>query len=256
MTARQAVRIAAMIVLATPSAVSAQASASDIREVLETSQVRDVLGSAGSHILAGARAAVPDIDTLRLARIVDTHFLEDSLIAEATRYLGNAASGDILSELRAWLLADSIRTLEGKANAASEAESLEQFAERLQARRPSAERIQLAARFTEIQRAGHFYVRYLTELQAATEAITAAVLGTVPQSQQPSAAQMDEAVQQFNQVATVSFLQRFEPLTDQEVLRLIAAYESRSGTWYIASYTEAVAFAISEATKKVVAALN
>ena len=256
MTPRQAFRIGTMILLATPSATSAQVSESDIREVLETSQVRDVLGSVGSQIMAGAHAAAPDIDTLKLSPIVHTYFAEDSLVAAATRYLADAASGDLLSELRAWLLSDSIRTLEAKADAASETESLEQFAQRLQTRRPPAERIQMAARFTQIQKAGDFYVRYLTELQAASEAITAAVLRTLPQSQQPSPAQTDQAVRQFDQVATLSFLHRFESLTDQEVLRLIAGYESRSGTWYIASYTEAVAFAISDATKKAVATLK
>ena len=153
-------------------------------------------------------------------------------------------------------MSDSIRALEARADSASEGESLEQFAQRLQTRRPPVERIQLAARFTEIQKAGDFYVRYLTELRVASEAITAAVLSTVPKRQQPSPDQTDQAVQQFNQVATLSFLQRFEPLTDHEVLRLIEAYESRSGRWYIASYTEAVAFAISDAAKKVVATLN
>lgn len=53
-------------------------------------------------------------------------------------------------------------------------------------------------------------------------------------------------------MATISFLQRFEPLTNDEVRRLIGAYESRSGKWYIAAYTDGVALAISQAAEKAV----
>ena len=256
MTRRLAAGIAALLALAIPSAASAQVSESDVREVLETSQVRDVLGSVGDQILVGARSAAPDVDTLKLAPIVHTYFAEDSLVAAAARHLAAAASTDLVLELRAWLLSDSIQTLEERADSSSEAESLEQFAQRIQTSRPPVERIQLAVRFTKIQRAGDFYVRYLTELQAASDAIAAAVLKTSSESRQPSSAQTAQAVQQFDQVATLSFLQRFETLTDAEVQRLIAAYESRSGMWYISAYTDAVTFAISDAARKALAALN
>jgi hypothetical protein len=159
-----------------------------------------------------------------------------------------------VAALRAWLLSKPIRQLEGKVDAQKKVESIEQYAERVQSTPPSRERVALVARYVEAQRAGEFYVLIGERLRAAVrriaEHIEAAELIRV---EEPSDAERAEQLQQYRMVSVVSFMQHLEPLSDDEVRRLVEAYASPSGQWYVETYTAALLSAIDTAAAAAVA---
>lgn len=163
---------------------------------------------------------------------------------------------EAFNELYSWLLADSIQRIEAKTDSAAEAKTLEEYAQELQSRRPPEEQIQLAIRFVAAQKAGEFYVRYITALQKAMVETLGAVSPNLPKLPELTPAQRAQAVQQYRGVALVSFLQRFEALTEPEVLRVIKAYETSSGQWYVDAYTAAIEEAITNAARRTAEAMR
>ena len=79
-----------------------------------------------------------------------------------------------------------------------------------------------------------------------------AELAELPEPPESEKAAMEE---RYRRGVLVSFLQRHEPLSDDELRRLTSAYESESGRWYVQAYIEAVAEAIRRAGRELAAAL-
>lgn len=204
-------------------------------------------------MLVGIAKLQPEGDTARISAVVGVHFAPDSLIKGVVQHLSSSAQPEVFDELYAWLLADSIRGIEMKADSAAASQSLQEYAQQLQTRRPSPERIQMAARFAEVQNASEFYVRYITSLQKAALEVARAAGKGVPDISNPTDEEWAEAVQQFSQVAVVSFLQRLEPLKAEEISRLTEAYESRSGRWYVDAYSDAIGATLEAAGRKAAA---
>jgi hypothetical protein len=235
--------VALVLVTARAGAQTHEAAA----EVLRTSAITEVLGHVGSQVLVGALSAVPDVDSARIAPVIEVRFSADSLIDDATSRFAAAAAAGPFAELRSWLLSDSIRAIEVKGDSAAAARPLEEYANALSENPPSDLLWQLAQRYARAQMAGEFYVRYLVEVQAAAFRVANAATGQDLEIPVPTEPQREGAVQQFAHFAAISFLQRFEALTEAEIIRLIEAYESPSGQWYVAAYRDAVGAALEAA---------
>lgn len=238
-----------------PLSLSAQVTKERVREVLETSKAPSVLGNVGNEIVTGISQFGSQGDTAALAAAVRLHFSLDSLLNGMVKHLEERAEAEVFDELHAWLLSDSIRDIEAKADSASAGLPLREYAQRLQQSPPDQEVVQLVQRFAKAQHAGEFYVSYITSIHEAAVQIARAAGKDAPAVSQLTPAERRDAIEQFEQVAVVSFLQRFEPLSTEELRRFIDAYESRSGRWYVLAYTDAVAASIANAAQNVVAAL-
>ncbi|HEX6588462.1 MAG TPA: hypothetical protein VF039_05520 [Longimicrobiales bacterium] len=249
---------AALILLSAVSAtkLSAQVTDERVRAVLATSAVTDMFADVPHTIVASIASLSPDADTAAVAAAVRTHFSQDSLVARVAAHLMESADPALFDDLYAWLLADSIRTLEARGDAAGRSTPLEQYASALQQREPDQDLVELAEAFAQVQGAGEFYVVYLMALRDATATVAAASGRPIPATPEPTEAQIDQAIAHFHGVSVLSFLQRFEALTPAEARRLVDAYATESGRWYIRTYTDAVGIALRAAGERTAAALR
>lgn len=253
------------LLLLTVSAAAAPAAAqephlpseSEVREVLETSAIQAVLASLGPQVVAALEGAAPSLDEDARGRIgeaVNEAFAPDRLYGHVVAYLRSRAGGGELAALRGWLLSDAFREIQAKSAPGSLEESFEEYMARLRGSPPAEERVDLAARYVQAQRAGEFYVALGDRVRSAALRLAAAPEGAgAVAPPQPSARERAQELQQYRMFSILSFLQQLEPLSDDEARRLVEAYESPSGQWYVGAYTEALLSAIDAAADAAVA---
>jgi len=236
--------------------ISAQVTAADVREVVAMSKAAENMEPLAAQMIQLVGSTTPARDTAVVNAVIRTHFSSDSLIASIVAHLQSSADPATFRTLKSWLLADSIRVLDMRADSASDREPLEAYAARLRANRPAETRIQLATEFVVAQRAAEFYVQFLGALRESAAVIGKAAGSTGPLPQPFTPGEIMGLKTQSTQVTFVSFLQRFDALTEAEVRRLVTAYQSPSGAWYVTAYTTAVATAIRKAAASTAAALS
>lgn len=245
--ARRFIPITLMLAFATPAFAVAQVADEQVREVLTTSKAAQFLGAVATQMVELITTTHPAKDTAVVNGAIRTHFATDSLLAHVVRHMKAEAEPVSFSTLRQWLLADSIRTLELKGDTAADKESLEQYAIRVSSNMPPVDRLQLVVQFVEAQQAGEFYVRFVQALRSGAAEIGKAAASREAIAGQLTAAEAEQTYDQFMRITIVSFLQRMEPLSNSEVRRLVSAYESPAGQWYVEAYIAAVASAIRQA---------
>ena len=249
------VLVATALGAVTAGAAAAQVTQAQAREVLETSQADDVVGMVAGQIVTGL-AAMGAADTARIAAAVRQHYAAETLLSAMAERIAQNAPPDTFAQLRSWLLAAPMLSLQARGDSAAQRETLEAFVQRVQADRPPEPRIALAARFATAQDAGEFYFRFLTALQESAFGVARAAGMTVPDMPEPSAADRAQAVAGFGNMAAMTFLQRLEPLSEADAASLIEAWESPSGRWYVAAYTDALVHALEEAGRRAAAAVK
>jgi hypothetical protein len=247
--------VAVALVAVTAGIAAAQVSQAQAREVLETSNADDVVAQVATQIVTGL-GAMGTADTARFAAAVRQHYAAEALLSAMAERIAQTAPADTFTQLRTWLLAEPMLGLQARADSAAKRETLEAFVQRVQADRPPEPRIALAARFATAQDAGMFYFRFLTALQESAFGVARAAGMTVPDMPEPSAADRAQAVAGFGNMAAMSFLQQLEPLSEADATSLIEAWESPSGRWYVAAYTDALVHALEEAGRRAAAAVK
>jgi hypothetical protein len=254
-------RALSLLVLVWAPALDAQALPSEqqVQEVLETSQIEDFLRSLGGDVLDRLPLVAPELDSVargRIDEVVATAFAAPALESAVIAHFIARSPGGELRAVREWLLSPAFAAIQAKANPDSIGESLDQFILRLEATPPPRERVELVARYVEVQRAGEFYVRLDDQLRSAAQRLAEDGSGSqLPPAPEPTPAEREAQLQQMSLISFLSFLQRFEALTDREAEELLGAYESPSGRWYVDTYTEALLHAIELSTTAALAEL-
>ncbi len=239
-------------------AVSAQTVDSNtLDDVLEVTKVRSVLAGMPNQFLfefeqARSGTSVPD-DVRRLATV---HFADSTLYLYVLEAMQERADGVVVPTLAEWLFSDWATAARGVVDGYEVEETLEEYAAGLQANPPRQERVRLMVRFVQANEAGPFYVG-LAEAQRDAVRHVAAALGDdeLAALSEPTEEEKTEVSDYYWTVALLSFLQRYAPLSDEQLDRLASAYESESGQWYVRSYSESVADAIRRAGEGVASAL-
>jgi hypothetical protein len=207
--------------------------------------------AAGTHDLVLAYG--PGVDTARLARSIQTHFSRDSLFHNTAVFLQAEASPSLFPELHAWFLSDSIRATENKAWTAVRRETSEQFEARAKRDSPDPSVVDLANRLEQAKRSGFMFNSYLTAEQEARFRVIAGGQTKLPRPGPWSAEQHAAGLQQNIDLARVEALRMVEVLSEVETSRLIRAYETPSGQWYVSAYPRAAEAALMRAARHVVA---
>ena len=247
------------LVLATASAapISAQAGGSHtLDDVLEVTKVRSILdGMPGQFVFeleqAQSGSPVPE-DVRRLAAV---YFADSTLYRYVLEGMRERTDGAAILALSEWLFSDWATAARGAVDGYEPDETLEEYAAGLRADPPREERVRLVARFVRANEAGPFYVGLAEAQRDAVRSVVAA-LGDDPVAlPEPTEEERAEVSDRYSTVALISFLQRYAPLSDDQLERLVSAYESESGRWYVRSYSESVANAIRRAGQELAGAL-
>lgn len=238
--------------------VSAQIGDSHtINDVLEITKVRSVLDGMPDQFISEyeqAQAGAPVPDEVR--RLAAVHFADSTLYRYVLEGMRERADGVILPALSEWLFSDWAIATRDAVDGYEPDETLEEYAEGLQADPPRQERVRLMVRFVQANEAGPFYVGLAGAQRATVRSVAAALgddqLATLPE---PTEEEEAEVSDYYSTVALISFLQRYAPLSDEQVDRLTSAYESESGQWYVRAYSESVAEAVRRAGQELAGAL-
>ena len=238
--------------------VSAQtADLHTLDDVLEVTKVRSILGGMPDQFIfefeqAQPGASIPD-DVRRLAAV---YFADSTLYRYVLEGMRERADGDVVPALSEWLFSEWAAAARDAVDGYEPEKTLEEYAAGLQTDPPRQDRVRLMVGFVQANEAGPFYVG-LAEAQRDAVRSVAAALGDDDLAALPEPTEEEEAEvsNYYSTVALLSFLQRYAPLSDEQVDRLTSAYESESGRWYVRSYSESVADAIRRAGRELAGAL-
>lgn len=247
-----------VLVAAGIAPVSAQTEHSHtLGDVLEVTKVRSILDGMPDQFIyefEQAQSGASASDNVR--RLAAVHFADSTLYRYVLEGMRERADGAVVPALSEWLFSDWATAARDAVDGYEPDETLEEYAAGLQSNPPREERARLVVRFVQANEAGQFYVG-LAEAQRDAVRSVAAVLGNddLAAFPEPTVEEKAEVSDYYSMVALISFLQRYAPMSDEQLTRLTSAYESESGRWYVWSYSESVADAIRRAGRELASAL-
>jgi hypothetical protein len=232
----------------------------EVHALLQAWETETMLGSLALSVSEVLPQVGPSLDRAALARIdavVTRAFARNALYPRVVRYVRERATAGEVAAFSAWLLADDVRGIQAKVLPDVMPESFTEYAERIEANRPPQERFDLIGRMVHAQRGGEFYILTGDHLRASAERIVDEAMGPGTAVSVELTRDEDEDRRLDLEVITfVSFMKRYEPLTDAEAQRLLEGYESAAGQWWMSTYADAVLFAIDVATEAAISELR
>ena len=228
-----------------------------IDDVLQVTKVKDILQSIPEQFLITFQQHQTDssLASQDLSQLAAKHFADTTLYRYVLEGMQKRSDKETLTVLTAWLFSDWAIEARGRVETYEPEQTLEEYAQGLQEAPPAQERVLLMARFVEANSAGSFYVGLQEAVRVAVDEVMTALGGA--SEEVPSLTEQEKAgmVQQYTMFALVSFLHRYEPLSDAQLTQLVEAYESESGRWYVEAYSRAVAESIRRAGQSLAGAL-
>jgi hypothetical protein len=224
-----------------------------VERTLETMQIWEVLGGMHDRFVAALTVpgTAPAADsTRRLLDLAAHHFADSVLYGYVVQYLMTNRDSALTERLAGWLFSDWAEAFRREAMVVGQSESLRDFVFRLRSDPPSPRRLDLIERFTEANHADRYYTDLEEAVRCAARRAEVAEFGmearvdTVPPlSHEEVAAQLDEVFT----VAALSYLQRFESVSDDALERMVLGFESESGQWYVQTCSAAIVHALERA---------
>jgi hypothetical protein len=159
--------------------------------------------------------------------------------------------------LREGLLSADFGALRRRMNPDVMPASFQSHAEYLQANPAPEGRFDLVGRLVFAQHAGEVSVLTADGLRAAVTRVAERAVGPGTASRGlPSQREDQIRAEDVEITSFVSLLRRLEPLTNEEVERLVEAYESPSGQWWVAMHRDAVLAALDAAAERAIVMLR
>ena len=186
----------------------------------------------------------------RLVPAVRAGFAADSLRADVERFIGASAPSSVIEEVVAFFEDGATAALARAAAANEPTKSLNDFARGLMDDPPPEARVRVVAEWVRVQGAGDFYVLMDQALSEGAHTVLAEFRpdapGFVPLSGDPLFDQLEASFE----AALVSFLHRYEGVSDDLIEQATAEYAGESGRWYVETYSLAVAEALRSAAQR------
>ena len=229
---------------------SQMASPEAISRVLETSEVSQVLHGVLSALLGEVEVQsshVPSRYLTRLRTLAPAHFSEPRLRETVLERMRADSDEETVSELLGWLEADSTEEFRRIVREHETSESLADYAKRIERQRPGNQRLTLTTRHARAQGAGRFYVTMRQVTQRAAHDVLVAAGVELESDPDARDREIESQREDYLNLAILSFLQRYEPVSDEQLLEITERWESPSGQWYVDAYTAAVSAAIRRA---------
>lgn len=225
-----------------------------IREVVEQSQLRSVVSDMGGGFMAAVeehRTSLTDSVRLEIQEAVSVHFSADSLFESVVHSMLDAAEDDRVFELRDWTSADEHRTFRQAVDESETTESLEAYSQRLSTEPPSDDRIAAVSQLVAAQRTGSLYVLIEEAFrQTAHEAVTSAGVMLSPLEERTDR-ELESMAQQYEMISILTYMQRTEALSEEQIRAAAVRYETPSGEWYVRAYSEGLFGAVRDAGLRV-----
>ena len=228
----------------------------DVQQVIRAERISQLFERSAAGTLELVLAYEPAVDSARLVNLIRTHFSGDSLLHNTAVFLHAEASLPLFTELHAWFLSDSIRRTENKAWSALRRETSEHFEARIQQNPLDATIVRLANQLEQASQSGFIFNSYLAAEQEARFRVIEGAQTALARPGPWSAEQHAAGLQQIVDLKRLEALQMVEALSEVETWRLIRAYETPSGQWYVREYPRALEAAFMRAARQVVEGLQ
>lgn len=232
---------------------------STVDTLLTTSNIRDVLSNIADAVEAQVDEMAPELaeeERERIEEAVEEHFDEDVLYESVARSVAEEADRSTLAALMGWMTSGPVAEARRIADEYDPPLSLEEYASRLEREWPPQDRIELMVRLAEAQRAAPFYLIISETLRGAAHTLVQAVQPQIPPFRATPPDEARQAVQAYHGQSVLSFLHRFQPVSDELLATVAERYESDEGQWYVDAYTRAVGDAVLSAAERASAELK
>jgi hypothetical protein len=232
----------------------ARPTEAEVRAVLEAWEAEHMLASlsrAADKMLVDVGSSLSGATRSRVSIALTDAFSADRLHSSLVAQVREHSERGELAVLSAWLLAEEFRALRARMNPDAMPASFQQYAEYLRANPAPPGRFDQVARLVVAQRAGELFIATTDRLRSSIERVvdeaggpgSAIRVTLTPEREQ-------NRLEDVHITTFISLLRRLEPLSDAEANRLLEAYESPSGQWWLTTYRAALLAAIDSAAER------
>jgi hypothetical protein len=233
---------------------AARPTEAEVRAVLDAWEADHMLVSlsrAADKMLVDVGSSLSGATRARVSIALTDAFSADRLRASLSADLLEHAEADELAALGRWLLAEEFRGIRARMNPDAMPASFQEYAAYLRANPAPPARFDLVARLVFAQAAGELFVLTTDRLRASIEAVVDEAGGPGSAVRvQLSAEREQDRLEDVHITTFISLLRRLEPLSDPEARRLLDAYASESGQWWVSTYQHALLAAIDAAAER------
>ncbi len=217
------------------------------KDIIATSKIFSIILNQDQDILAKLQSSLPDSLVRRLTPLVNKHYSSKRLYSYIEDYIISESKTETTDSLFQWLFSEWFIELSYKTDNYQPEKTIEEYVSSIRTNPPPRNRSIIFYDFVKANNAGSFFY----DIQTATSDVINDIFSLFGYENLRSEPISEEArsqlINQYELSTLVSFLWKMKPLTNDEVSKMTSAYNSKSGSWYVETYSDAVANSISRA---------
>lgn len=231
--------LAAFFALASSSPIQGQTSSRSVTFLLEHSEVESMLSGFRDDIEGELVSLGVDLSAEILAAL-NRHLSVEALLPVMASLFEAQGDGAMIDAAASLVEGGAIARVDEIIDASDPSVTVGEYLEMIRADPPPRARIQLVARMVSAQAAGDFFVLISERTKEAAYLIAEAVsTGNDPFEPLTEERWVEQAERNFNG-ALVSFLHRYDPVSDSDLADALSDWTSDPGGWYISAYSLAL----------------